>query len=165
MIHTVRGPIAPEDLGPTLPHEHVMVDFGGADVTGPHRWDVDEVAAAMLPRLQAIVALGITGFVDCSPAYLGRDPGLLAHLSAAAGLFVWPDPGPVLANYGLDNLRFATPTYPGDEIRVLLTCKEKSLRAGAGYGEVRWDAQVLGQTDQLLASYDLLTMVAERGDV
>ena len=100
-----------------------------------------------------------------SPIFEGRVAHGYFVLSAAAGLFVWPDPGPVLANYGLDNLRFATPTYPGDEIRVLLTCKEKSLRAGAGYGEVRWDAQVLGQTDQLLAAYDLLTMVAERGDV
>ena len=97
-----------------------------------------------------------------SPVFDGRVAHGYFVLSAAAGLFVWPDPGPVLANYGLDNLRFATPTYPGTEIRVLLTCKEKSLRAGAGYGEVRWDTQVLDQDDNVLAAYDVLTMVAER---
>jgi oxepin-CoA hydrolase/3-oxo-5,6-dehydrosuberyl-CoA semialdehyde dehydrogenase len=99
-----------------------------------------------------------------SPIFEGRVAHGYLVLSMAAGLFVWPDPGPVLANYGVDNLRFATPTYPGTEIRVIFTCKEKSLRAGAGYGEVRWDTKVVDQDDNLLASYDVLTMVAERGD-
>ncbi len=63
-------------------------------------------------------------------------------IAAAAGLFVWPDPGPVLANYGIDRLRFTTPVKPGDEIHVVFTCKEKAPRRGAGYGEVRWDTQV-----------------------
>ena len=98
-----------------------------------------------------------------SPIFEGRVAHGYLVLSMAAGLFVWPDPGPVLANYGVDNLRFATPTYPGTEIRVIFTCKEKSLRAGAGYGEVRWDTKVVDQDDNLLASYDVLTMVAERG--
>jgi oxepin-CoA hydrolase/3-oxo-5,6-dehydrosuberyl-CoA semialdehyde dehydrogenase len=97
-----------------------------------------------------------------SPIFSGRVAHGYFVLSAAAGLFVWPDPGPVLANYGLDNLRFATPTYPGAEIRVVLTCKEKSLRPDAGYGEVRWDTKVLDQNDNLLAAYDVLTMVATR---
>lgn len=98
-----------------------------------------------------------------SPIFEGRVAHGYLVLSMAAGLFVWPDPGPVLANYGVDNLRFATPTYPGTEIRVIFTCKEKSLRAGAGYGEVRWDTKVVDQDDNVLASYDVLTMVAERG--
>ncbi len=97
-----------------------------------------------------------------SPIFDGRVAHGYLVLSMAAGLFVWPDPGPVLANYGVDDLRFATPTYPGTEIRVLFTCKQKSLRAGAGYGEVRWDTKVVDQDDNLLASYDVLTMVAER---
>ena len=98
-----------------------------------------------------------------SPIFEGRVAHGYLVLSMAAGLFVWPDPGPVLANYGVDNLRFATPTYPGTEIRVIFTCKQKSLRAGAGYGEVRWDTKVVDQDANLLASYDVLTMVAERG--
>ena len=95
-----------------------------------------------------------------SPIFEGRVAHGYFVLSAAAGLFVWADPGPVLANTGLDRLRFAAPTYPGDEMRVVLTCKDKKLRDGAGYGEVRWDAVVLNQNDETAATYELLTMVA-----
>ena len=91
--------------------------------------------------------------------------GRVAHgyflVSAAAGLFVDPDFGPVLANYGIDNLRFIKPVKPGDRIRVRLTCKEKSLRAGAGYGEVRWDTAITNQQGEAVADYDVLTMVSE----
>ena len=83
-------------------------------------------------------------------------------IAAAAGLFVWPDPGPVLANYGIDRLRFTTPVKPGDEIHVVFTCKEKSPRKGAGYGEVRWDTQVVNQDGAVVAAYDVLTMVATK---
>ena len=66
--------------------------------------------------------------------------GLVAHgylvLSFAAGLFVWPDEGPVLANYGIDRLRFAKPTYPDDEIHVVLTCKRKTSSTVAA--TARW---------------------------
>jgi oxepin-CoA hydrolase/3-oxo-5,6-dehydrosuberyl-CoA semialdehyde dehydrogenase len=81
-------------------------------------------------------------------------------VSFAAGLFVDPDFGPVLANYGVDNLRFAQPVYVGDSLKVRFTCKQKTLREGAGYGEVRWDTEVTNQKDELVASYDVLTMVA-----
>jgi oxepin-CoA hydrolase/3-oxo-5,6-dehydrosuberyl-CoA semialdehyde dehydrogenase len=97
----------------------------------------------------------------------GKNPffdGRVAHgyliVSFAAGLFVDPDFGPVLANYGLDELRFAQPVNYGDAIRVRLTCKQKTLREGTGYGEVRWDTEVTNQNDEIVASYDLLTMVA-----
>jgi oxepin-CoA hydrolase/3-oxo-5,6-dehydrosuberyl-CoA semialdehyde dehydrogenase len=90
--------------------------------------------------------------------------GRVAHgylvLSFAAGLFVQPDPGPVLANYGLDNLRFLTPVYPGDALTVTLTCKQISPRDG-DYGEVRWDAEVTKQDGSVAATYDVLTMVAK----
>ncbi len=97
-----------------------------------------------------------------SPIFDGRVAHGYFVLSAAAGLFVDPDPGPVLANYGLDRLRFATPTYPGDTLTVTLTCKRKTLRAGAGYGEVAWDTQVVNQNGEVAAVYDVLTMVATR---
>jgi oxepin-CoA hydrolase/3-oxo-5,6-dehydrosuberyl-CoA semialdehyde dehydrogenase len=91
--------------------------------------------------------------------------GRVAHgyliLSFAAGMFVQPDPGPVLANYGIDNLRFLTPVYPGDELTVTLTCKQISPRDG-DYGEVRWDTQVTKQDGAVAARYDVLTMVAKR---
>jgi oxepin-CoA hydrolase / 3-oxo-5,6-dehydrosuberyl-CoA semialdehyde dehydrogenase len=94
--------------------------------------------------------------------------GRVAHgyflISAAAGLFVDPGFGPVLANYGLDNLRFLKPVRPGDQIRVRLSCKDKSLRAGSGYGEVRWDTEITNQRGERVASYDVLTMVSEEAE-
>jgi oxepin-CoA hydrolase/3-oxo-5,6-dehydrosuberyl-CoA semialdehyde dehydrogenase len=90
-------------------------------------------------------------------------PGRVAHgyliLSFAAGLFVDPAPGPVLANYGLDELRFLTPALPGDSIRVRLTAKAKKKR-NDDYGEVKWDVTVLNQKNETVATYELLTMNA-----
>jgi oxepin-CoA hydrolase / 3-oxo-5,6-dehydrosuberyl-CoA semialdehyde dehydrogenase len=90
--------------------------------------------------------------------------GRVAHgyliVSFAAGLFVWPDYGPVLANYGIDSLRFLTPLKPGDEMTVTLTCKQISPRPG-DHGEVRWDAEVTNQDGTVVATYDVLTMVAK----
>ena len=83
-------------------------------------------------------------------------------LSFAAGLFVEPDPGPVLANYGVDNLRFLAPVYFGDSLQVRLTCKEINPRESTDHGEVRWDSVVTNQKDEIVAQYDVLTMVAKR---
>ena len=92
-------------------------------------------------------------------------PGRVAHgyllVSWAAGLFVDPEPGPVLANYGLEDLRFLTPVVPGDSIRVALTAKQITPRETDDYGEVRWDARILNQRDELVATYDVLTLVAK----
>ena len=92
--------------------------------------------------------------------------GRVAHgyyiVSIAAGLFVDPAPGPVLANTGIDNLRFITPVFPGDSLKVILTCKQKNPRETENYGEVRWDAAVTNQDDKLIAQYDVLTMVQKR---
>ena len=91
-------------------------------------------------------------------------PGRVAHgyliLSFAAGLFVQPDPGPVLANYGLDHLRFVKPVSPGDAISVRLTVKQKTAARKPEYGEVRWDVEVKNQLGETVATYDLLTMNA-----
>ncbi|MET0134210.1 MAG: phenylacetic acid degradation bifunctional protein PaaZ [Kibdelosporangium sp.] len=92
--------------------------------------------------------------------------GRVAHgylvLSFAAGLFVSPDPGPVLANYGLENLRFLTPTFPGDSLTVTLTAKQITPRADQTYGEVRWDTDVTNQNGDSVAKYDVLTLVEKR---
>ena len=92
--------------------------------------------------------------------------GRVAHgylvLSAAAGLFVDPAPGPVLANYGLEGLRFSKPVYPGDKIKVRLTVKEKMPRTPT-HGEVRWAVEVTNQEGEACAAYDLLTMNARGG--
>lgn len=92
-----------------------------------------------------------------SPIFEGRVAHGYLILSFAAGLFVEPAPGPVLANTGLENLRFQTPLYPGDSMRVELTVKSKSVR-DEEKGEVRWAVAILNQRDEVVATYDLLTM-------
>ncbi|BAU74763.1 phenylacetic acid degradation bifunctional protein PaaZ [Metapseudomonas furukawaii] len=88
-------------------------------------------------------------------------------LSAAAGLFVSPAPGPVLANYGLDTLRFINPVGIGDTIQARLTCKRKIDQGkkspkGEPQGVVAWDVEVTNQHGELVASYDILTLVLKR---
>ncbi|MBO2460755.1 phenylacetic acid degradation bifunctional protein PaaZ [Actinomadura violacea] len=97
-----------------------------------------------------------------NPLFGGRVAHGYLVVSFAAGLFVEPAPGPVLANYGLENLRFLTPVKPGDELTVTLTAKQISPREGADYGEVRWDTDVTNQDGASVAKYDVLTLVAKR---
>ena len=93
--------------------------------------------------------------------------GRVAHgyfiVSAAAGLFVHPDLGPVLANYGLEKLRFTKPVYPGDSIHVRLTVKQKTAKdtpeGGIPQGVVEWDVEVRNQLDEPVALYSILTLV------
>ena len=106
-------------------------------------------------------------YAHMSDAEAARNPlfgSRVAHgyflISAAAGLFVDPDYGPVLGNYGLDALRFVKPAKPGDRIRVRLTCKQKSLRHEKDWGEVRWDTEITNQAGETVAVYDVLTMVS-----
>jgi oxepin-CoA hydrolase/3-oxo-5,6-dehydrosuberyl-CoA semialdehyde dehydrogenase len=118
--------------------------------------------------IEAFAALtGDTFYAHMSDQEAARNPlfgSRVAHgyflIAAAAGLFVDPPYGPVLGNYGLDSLRFVKPVKPGDRIRVRLTCKQKSLRADKGWGEVRWDTEITNQHDETVASYDVLTMVS-----
>ncbi len=87
-------------------------------------------------------------------------------LSVAAGLFVHPAPGPVLANYGLDNLRFVQPVYIGDTIYVKLTCKKKTAKEKredeVPQGVVEWDAEVINQDEEAVAVYAILTLVKRK---
>jgi oxepin-CoA hydrolase/3-oxo-5,6-dehydrosuberyl-CoA semialdehyde dehydrogenase len=84
-------------------------------------------------------------------------------VSAAAGLFVDPAPGPVLANYGMEGLRFTKPVYPGDTIQVRLTCKQKTAKetpeGGIPQGVVAWDVEVKNQAGEPVAVYTILTLV------
>jgi oxepin-CoA hydrolase/3-oxo-5,6-dehydrosuberyl-CoA semialdehyde dehydrogenase len=146
-IHPFRKSLAELRVGDTVvagPREVTLEDVEHfADFTGDTFYaHMDEEAARANPFFDGRVAHG----------YL--------IVSFAAGLFVQPDPGPVLANYGLENLRFLTPVYPGDALTVTLTCKQISPREG-DYGEVRWDADVTKQDGASVAKYDVLTMVAK----
>ncbi|MBD3947767.1 phenylacetic acid degradation bifunctional protein PaaZ [Nocardioides ganghwensis] len=111
---------------------------------------------------------GDTFYAHTDPEAAAQNPlfgGIVAHgyliVSMAAGLFVDPAPGPVLANFGVDNLRFLTPVKAGDSIRVMLTVKQITPRSSADYGEVRWDALVTNADDEPVATYDVLTLVAK----
>ena len=146
-VHPFRKTFEALDLGDTLntdSREVTLDDINHfAEFTGDNFYaHMDEEAAKKNPFFEGRVAHG----------YL--------IVSFAAGLFVDPDFGPVLANYGVDNLRFAQPVNFGDKLKVRLTCKQKTLREGAGYGEVRWDTEVTNQDDEIVATYDVLTMVA-----
>jgi len=111
---------------------------------------------------------GDTFYAHTDPEAAAQNPlfgGIVAHgylvVSLAAGLFVDPDPGPVLANFGVDNLRFLTPVKAGDSIAVTLTVKQITPRTSADYGEVRWDALVTNAAGEPVAIYDVLTLVAK----
>lgn len=92
-VMTVNGPIAPEQMGLTLIHEHIIVDWIGADSTGYHRWDRDEVVARALPYLRELQSYGVTTFLDCTPAYLGRDPYVLKQLARRTGMNILTNTG------------------------------------------------------------------------
>ena len=124
-----------------------------------------EVTVADIEQFAALT--GDNFYAHMSDTEAKRNPlfgGRVAHgyflISAAAGLFVNPDYGPVLGNYGLDELRFVKPVKPGDKIKVRLTCAAKSLRADKGWGEVSWDTEITNQHDETVASYTVLTMVS-----
>ena len=85
-ILTISGEISPEEMGLTLIHEHILVDFIGADSTGYHRWDKDSVVQRVLPFLEEIKARGVNTLVECTPSYLGKDPILLKKLHEATGI-------------------------------------------------------------------------------
>jgi phosphotriesterase-related protein len=92
-VMTVDGPISPDKLGVTLPHEHIMVDFVGADKVSRDRYDQEKVYHAVLPHLKQVAAAGCKTFIDCTPAYLARDPVLLRRLSRASGLQIVTNTG------------------------------------------------------------------------
>jgi oxepin-CoA hydrolase/3-oxo-5,6-dehydrosuberyl-CoA semialdehyde dehydrogenase len=146
-VHPFRKTFEQLEIGDTYKSEAREITLDDinhfAEFTGDNFYaHMDEEAAANNPFFEGRVAHG----------YL--------IVSFAAGLFVDPDFGPVLANYGVDDLRFIQPVNYGDSLKVRLTCQQRTLRGDSGYGEVRWDAEVTNQDDEICAQYDVLTMVA-----
>ena len=99
---TVLGPIAASDMGTTLSHEHVLVDFIGADSTGYHRWDREDVALKVMPYLTELKEYQVSALMECTPAFLGRDPWLLQTLSRKSGMHLLTNTG----YYGAHDNRF-----------------------------------------------------------
>ncbi len=97
-IMTVNGPIKAKKTGKILPHEHIMVDFIGAEQANPNRYNRDEVFDKALPFLLDAKKLGCRTLFECTPNYLGRDPELLKALSEASGLHIITNTGYYAAN-------------------------------------------------------------------
>ena len=116
VIMTVLGPIPSSNLGITLSHEHILVDFIGADSTGYHRWNRQEVVDKVLPYLQELQEYQVSAFMECTPAFLGRDPWILKTLSEQTGLHLLTNTG----FYGAHGNRF----IPADVLE--LTAEELS---------------------------------------
>lgn len=102
VIMTVKGPIKATEMGVALTHEHILVDFIGADSINENRWDKLRVSEKVLPYLTAIKDLGCQAFVECTPEYIGRDPVLLKSISEATGLNIITNTG----YYGAANDKF-----------------------------------------------------------
>ena len=164
MLTAIGGrwvPGATKTPGPAHPFTRRFgaLAIGETLVTGPRTVTLDDIE-------HFASFTGDTFYAHMDEAAAARNPffpGRVAHgyllLSFAAGLFVEPKEGPVLANTGLDGLRFLKPVVPGDSIRVTLTVKEKTPR-NADYGEVRWHVRLDNQDGEKIAEYELLTMVA-----
>jgi phosphotriesterase-related protein len=101
-INTVTGAVRASELGLTLIHEHMLVDFIGADQISYERWKRPDVVVKMLPYLQTLRKLGVRTLIDCTPAYLGRDPLLLKELSEKSGIRILTNTG----YYGASNDKF-----------------------------------------------------------
>jgi oxepin-CoA hydrolase/3-oxo-5,6-dehydrosuberyl-CoA semialdehyde dehydrogenase len=164
MLTKITGrwmPGAPRSEGVHPFRKHLTeLRVGDSVVAGPRQVTLDDIE-------HFAEFTGDTFYAHMDEAAAAANPffdGRVAHgyliVSFAAGLFVDPAPGPVLANYGLEGLRFLTPVYPGDELTITLTCKQISPREG-DYGEVRWDADVTKQDGSSVAKYDVLTLVAK----
>ncbi|WTW99363.1 aldehyde dehydrogenase family protein [Streptomycetaceae bacterium NBC_01309] len=116
-----------------------------AELTGDHYYlHTDDAAAAEHPLFRGIVAHGFL------------------VLSLATGMFVPPEPGPVLANRGLENLRFLAPVRPDDSLTATLTAQRITRRPGTGNGDVRWHIEVVDQDGRPVAEFDLITLTADR---
>ncbi len=101
-VMTVQGPLEPTRVGAMLPHEHVLVDFIGAEKVSRDRYNRDEVVRTVLPHLRKAREAGLRTFAECTPAYIGRDPVLLQRLSRLAGLDILTNTG----YYGARNDKF-----------------------------------------------------------
>jgi phosphotriesterase-related protein len=102
IIMTVNGPVPSGKIGVSLIHEHILVDFIGADSINDGRWESPEVFKRSMPFLKQVRDLGCCSFFECTPAYLGRDPLLLKSLSDSSGLNIITNTG----YYGVRNNKF-----------------------------------------------------------
>lgn len=135
--------------------------IGDAVTAGPRRVSLDDIEAFAHSTGDMFYAHMDESAAAANPLFGGRVAHGYMLLSWAAGLFVDPAPGPVLANTGLADLRFVTPVKPGDEITVRLVAAQITPRETDDYGEVRWATTISNQRGETVATYTVLTMVAK----
>ncbi|MHC4070027.1 MAG: phosphotriesterase family protein [Planctomycetota bacterium] len=153
IIMTVCGPIAPAEFGKVLVHEHVMCDFIGTAKTGKEPYDADDVVVTMKPYLDAIRERGIKGFVDYTPAWLGRDVEVLARLSELTDVHILTNTG----LYGAAEDNFV-PSYAYEEsaedlaVRWIKEWKEgiEGTNIRPGFIKTAVDKGPLSEIDQKL---------------
>ena len=157
-------PGATRNVGDVHPFRKTLeeLEIGDAVLTGKRTITLEDIEHFARFTGDMFYAHMDEAAAQANPLFGGRVAHGYFIVSVAAGLFVDPDPGPVLANYGVDNLRFLTPVKPGDVLQVALTCKQKTPRETEDYGEVRWDCTVTNQEGKVAAQYDVLTLVAKR---
>jgi oxepin-CoA hydrolase/3-oxo-5,6-dehydrosuberyl-CoA semialdehyde dehydrogenase len=154
---------APQTTGGVHPFRKSLAELriGDAVVAGPRVITLDDIEAFANLSGDTFYAHMDQAAAAANPFFEGRVAHGYFVVSMAAGLFVSPEPGPVLANVGLNNLTFTTPVYPGDALTVTLTAKIISPRVDLDYGDVTWDAVITNQDEQVVATYDVLTSVAK----
>ncbi len=169
LTHTMRvwmkGADTPTDVAHPFTKYFEEIEVG--DTLFTHRRTVTEADLVNFAGLSGDYFYAHTDAIAAQDSLFERR---VAHgyfvVSAAAGLFVHPAKGPVLANYGLEALRFTKPVYPGDTISVRFTCKQKTAKEtpadGVPQGVVEWDVEVANQEAEICAVYSILTLVARR---
>jgi oxepin-CoA hydrolase/3-oxo-5,6-dehydrosuberyl-CoA semialdehyde dehydrogenase len=135
--------------------------IGDAVTAGPRRVELADIEAFAHSTGDEFYAHMDEAAASANPLFGGRVAHGYLLLSWAAGLFVDPAPGPVLANNGLEDLRFRTPVKPGDEITVTLVAGQITPRETEDYGEVRWHTTLTNQRGEIVATYTVLTLVAK----
>lgn len=132
-VMTVRGPVAAATLGRVLPHEHVLVDFVGADQVSPERYDAGNVFEFVLPHLRQAHTAGVRALFECTPAFLGRDPQLLRRLSEASGLHLVTNTG----LYGVRQNKFLPPYAHVESVEQLAARWIAEAKQGIGETGIR----------------------------
>jgi len=135
--------------------------IGDAVAAGPREVTLDDIEAFAHTTGDMFYAHMNETAAAANPLFGGRVAHGYMLLSWAAGLFVDPDAGPVLANTGLEDLRFITPVKPGDSISVTLIAAQITPRETDDYGEVRWATTITNQRGETVATYTVLTLVAK----
>ncbi|MGI9017280.1 MAG: phenylacetic acid degradation bifunctional protein PaaZ [Euzebya sp.] len=140
-----------------------QIQIGDQVVVGPRPVTLEDIEAFAQSTGDHFYAHMDAQAVADHPFFEGRVAHGYLLLSYAAGMFVYAPKGPLLANQGLNDLHFGVPVYPGDEMTVTLTVKQKSPRTDQPYGEVKWDTRITNQKGEEVATYELLTVVAKGG--